>query len=263
MRLALALAVIVTAAAPAQLLNNPVQDYINKTTLLNNILSNARATAMSQQAQTGGAKSAATPTTPAAELTQYPAPVTPVLPKLLAERIGATPSDRRRAEQQFSSLIQLYQDTAKKDGFPANDLAYALNYFVVNTYMTVHDLHDVPYEKDPRVKRGKDMFERLTIINEKKVLKPSSHQEQALYAQFKSALAQNPSVRSMTDRQKQELTELVAILFGMNFTMYMNGVNKEDESLAAQARQTAATYLEKITGAPVARIRIDAEGLRF
>ncbi len=39
------------------------------------------------------------------------------------------------------------------DRFPANDLAYAMEYFVVNSYMIYHDLHDVPYERDPRVKR--------------------------------------------------------------------------------------------------------------
>ena len=36
----------------------------------------------------------------------------------------------------------------RTDGFPANDLAYAMAYVVVNGYMIFHDLHEVPYEKD-------------------------------------------------------------------------------------------------------------------
>jgi hypothetical protein len=46
-------------SAAAQIGMNPVQDYINKTSLLNNILSNRRAPDMSQLRQgAGGARSA-------------------------------------------------------------------------------------------------------------------------------------------------------------------------------------------------------------
>lgn len=48
------LLLLVGIPARAQVMTNPVQDYINKTTILNNILSNRRATDMSQSAQTKG-----------------------------------------------------------------------------------------------------------------------------------------------------------------------------------------------------------------
>ena len=253
----------VSARAHAQIGMSPVQDYINKTTLLNNILSNSRATDMSQRAQTnssgsraGGARANAT-TSPSA----FAHTGTSILPAALAERTANGNVDKRTAQQFFESQIDLYKRTAATDGFPPNEVAYALEYFIVNTYMTYHDLHDVPYEKDPRVKRGKDSFDRITIINEKKALKPTMLQERAVFGQMQSVLAANPAFAKMTDRDKQELTELLAIMMGVNYSTYMRGVNAEDERQIAQARQTARENLERVLGTPVDRIKIDERGV--
>ena len=67
----------------------------------------------------------------------------------------------------------------------------------------------------------------------------------------------------MTDTQKQELTELLAIVFGVNYNDYMNGVNRQDDRLTDQARQVAKSNLEKLTGAPIDRISVTAHGLRI
>ncbi len=258
-------------SARAQILNNPVQDYINKTNLLNNILSNKRATDMSQKAQskgkstnpTAGNSTSRTNSVTLPEPTIFTHTGGSLLPKLLAGKSAVTTAEQLKAEQFFISLLNLYEGTARKDGFPANDLAYAFEYFVVNSYMTYHDLHDVDYDKDPRVKRGKDMFDRLTLINEKKLLKVSLSQERAIYNQFKTLLAGNPEVLKMTDGQKQELAELLAIMFGVQYTAYIKGVNREDEKGIEQARQMAKQYLEKLIGVPVERIKIGDNGLRM
>jgi hypothetical protein len=118
-------------------------------------------------------------------------------------------------------------------------------------------------KKDHAIKRGKDMFERLTIINEKKTLKVTMYQERAIYSQLKSLLSQSPAVHAMTNRQKEEVTERLAIMFGLNYLSYMDGVNKGDERLTEQARQLARTYLEKPTGASIGRIQIGNDGLRL
>lgn len=265
----LLIASLADVAARAQTMTNPVQDYINKTTLLNNILSNKRATGMSQKAQTRGkspnrgAVVAAGRADSGATLdpTTFSRTDRPLLPALLAGKSGG--ANRDEAERFFDSLLRLYEETARKDGFPSNDLAYAFEYFVVNSYLTYHDLHDVPYDKDPRVKRGRDSFDRITIINEKKLLKVTPHQERAIYEQFKNLLADNAEVRKMTDRQKQELTELLAITFGVSYSAYLKGVNGDDERLAEQASQAAKGYLEKLIGAPVGRIKIGNKGLEM
>lgn len=240
------LALLCAPALFGQLLISPVNDYINKTTLLNNILSNARATAMSQKAQTAAVNPSAF--THAGKM---------LIPAQLAAKIGP------QSEKQFEALVALYEQTAKKDGFPANDLAYALEYFLVNTYMTYNDLHDVEYSKDPRARKGKDGFDRIAIMSQKKLLQVTLNQERAVYQQCKSALGANPAVTAMTDRQKQELTEVLAITFGLNLNAYLDAVNREDDPAIERARQQAKAHLEKLTGRPANTLKIGATGLQF
>jgi hypothetical protein len=265
--IALVVTLLAAASGRAQIMTNPVQDYINKTQLLNNILSNKRATDMSQKRQTGRAsapRAAGSPPSgnPApSEPTKFQPSGAPVLPELLAGMSGGDAARQREAKQCFESLLSLYEQTARKDGFPSNDLAYAFEYFVVNSYMTYHDLHDVEYDKDPRVKRGTDPLDRLRILADKKAMKVTLTQERAVYDQFRELLAANDDVRAMTDRRKQEVAELLAIMLGMNIAVYMKGVNAEDEATVEQARQTARAGLEKLIGAPIDRIRIGDGGL--
>jgi hypothetical protein len=260
--------VALPARGPAQIGLSPVQDYLNKTALLNNILSNVRATDLSQRAQTGASASdgkgggTADPSkNPPTAPTQFQPVGESVLPKVLAERAGGEPLRQQEAERFFQSLISQYEQTAQNDGFPANDLAYAMEYLIVNGYMIYHDLHDVPYEKDPRVKRGQDSFERLQIMAEKKALRPTITQERAVYHQIQVALAANPEVHQLTDRQKQELTELLAIMLGVNLSAYLNGVNTENERMITQVREATKAHLERLLGVPMTRIRIDESGL--
>jgi hypothetical protein len=261
---------IISLQGQAQLLTNPVQDYINKTTLLNNILSNQRAIEMSQRGQTNGGSTnrktaGKTPqTTPgaAAEPTKFAASAAPILPKLLSEKSSSEAAKQREAQQYFQSLLGLYRQTAQKDGFDANDLAYAFEYFVVNSYMLYHDLIEVDYNKDPRIQRGNDSLDRLRLKYEKDALKVTISQERAVYHQFKSLLSSNPGVLKMSGQEKQELSELLAIMFGVNFSLYMKGVNQEHPPSIEQAHATAKLYLEKLIGAPIGNIRIGDQGMQ-
>jgi hypothetical protein len=112
---------------------------------------------MSQPAHTGGKTGGARGSANGAALlpTQFRPTGQTILPKLLAERTGGSAAQQAEAQRFFESMLELYRRTADHDGFPANAVANAMEYFVVNGYMTYHDLHDVPYEKDPRAKRGK------------------------------------------------------------------------------------------------------------
>jgi hypothetical protein len=246
----------------AQLMSSPVQDYINKTTLLNNILGNARATAVSQRAQTnapssspavGGDGAAVTPTA-------FRHTGRSILPAMLAQRSTGTEADKQQALQFFESQLDLYKRTATTDKFPPDELAYAMEYLLVNSYMTFHDLHDLPWEKDPRAKRGRGT-DRLQILAEKKALKPTITQERAVFGQMATLLSANPAVAKLGDREKQELTELLAIMLGVNYAMYMRGIETGDEKLLAQARETARLNIERVLGLPMAKVKIDDSGI--
>lgn len=230
----------------AQLTINPVQDYINKTTLLNNILSNMRVT----HGPVSRSPSAAS--APAPAVVAPPSEFRPSGAMILPKRLGN--------EQVFAPLIAMYEETARKDRFPSNDVAYGLTYFVVNSYMTYRDLHQVEYSKDPWAKRGKDGFDRIALMGEKKTMTPTPYQERAVFLQFRESLAKNPGIAKMTDAQKQEMTELLAITLGLNLRQYLEAVNREDDQAMAAARAQAAANLEKLFGFPVERLKINESG---
>ena len=248
--------------APAQIMSNPAQWYINNqiysTRVFNGVVANSmlRKNSRGKTTRQDPSKSA---NKTAVDYTAFRAAPNHTLPK----QLSAKSANRRETEQILNSFVDLYRQTAQKDGFPSNDLAYAFEYFVVNNYQLYHDLIDLPADKDPRARRAKDGFERIQILNEKKLLQVSISQERAIYDQFREVLAANAGIQKMTDAQKQEASELLAIMFGVNYAGYMKGVNDGDEKLTEQARQLAKEGLEKLLGVPIMQIKITNNGLEL
>lgn len=258
---ALLLSSAIALPAHAQVMSNPVQDYSNKATLLNNILGNARATAVSRRAQTNAPAPTSGADAPAISSTAFRNSGQSILPAMLAQRSAGSDAEKQQAQGFFESQLELYKRTATTDKFPPDELAYAMEYLVVNSYMTFHDLHDVPPDKDPRAKRGRDASERQRILTEKRTIVPTLTQERAVYGQMLTLLAANPAVAKLGDREKQELTELLAIMLGVNYSMYMKGIETGDEKLLAQARQTARQNLERVLGLSITKVKIDDSGV--
>jgi len=249
-----------TSVVAAQILSNPAQWYINNqiysTRVFNGVVANSMLRRGSRQTRQNQSKQTNKPTV---DYTAFSATPNNSLPRLLAGKSANV----RETEQILNSFVNLFRQTAQKDGFPANDLAYAFEYFVVNNYQLYHDLIDLPPDKDPRAKRAKDGFERIRILNEKRLLQVSMPQERAIYNQFREVLAANAEIQKMTDAQKQEATELLAIMFGVNFAGYMKGINDGDEKLAEQSRQMAKEGLEKLLGVSIGQIKITNSGLEL
>ena len=113
----------------------------------------------------------------------------------------------------------------------------------------------------PARSEGENGFDRIRIMNEKKLLQVSIGQERSIYHQFRESLGRNPEIRQMRDAQKQEAAELMAIMFGVNYTAYMKGIDSGNDAATEQARQMAKEGLEKLLGVPVSRIKITSTGL--
>ena len=244
---------------------NPVQWYIDNQIYSTRVFNGVVANSMINRARTGGARPAGArgAATPAPEPTQFRESASTTVPAMLSANstgIARTPAEAR---QLFTSYIELYKATAKKDRFPANDLAYAFEYFVVNNYQVYHDLVDVPLEKDPRARRAKDGFDRISVMALKRTEQVTPFQERAIYEQFRTRLGASADIRAMTDAQKQEATELMATLFGVNFAAYMQGIDALDDARAQQGREMARQGLEKLLGAPIAKIHLTNRGIEI
>lgn len=265
------LALLLAAAAgaaplPAQIMSNPGQWYINNQIYSTRVFNGVVANSMVDRARRGaaGAKGAAArPATPAPEPTQFRESANTTVPALLSANssgIARTPAEARAL---FTSYIDMYRTTARKDGFPANDLAYAFEYFVVNNWQVYHDLVELPLDKDPRARRAKDGFDRIAIMGQKRVEQVTPYQERAIYEQFRARLGASAEVRAMTDAQKQEATEMMATLLGVNWAVYMKGIDALDDATAQQGRDMARQGLEKLLGVPIAKIHLTNRGIEL
>lgn len=181
-----------------------------------------------------------------------------ILPKTLAKLNGSD----AQADLLIRKLLELYRQTAAKDGFPANDLAYAFEYFVVNNYQVYNDLLDI--SGDPAIARIEDPLARLQAAKVKEQMKVTLSQERVVYDQFRNVLSENAEVKKMTDAQKQEAAELLAVMTGLAYFQFSQGMTGNSDEQKEKGRQTARANLEKLAaGVSVDRIRITNNGLEF
>jgi hypothetical protein len=246
----------------AQGMSNPAQWYINNSIYSTRVFNSTVGTSTASRtagARTGSGRAAPAPAE--RDVTRFTERPNSPLPALLAANSTGISASPAEAQRRFASYIALYKKTAQQDGFPANDLAYAFEYFVVNNYQIHHDLVTVPYEKDPWALRAIDGFDRIAAMSKKRTLQVTMDQERRIYQQFRTRLAARADIRAMTDAQKQEAAELLATLFGINFDMYMQGIDAKNYRVAQQGRDMARQGLEKLLGVPIDSIRISSSGL--
>lgn len=258
MRMTLILIVIAAAVVTtdAQIMSNPAQWYINNQIYSMRVFNSTVGTSMVGKK---GAKSSSTkPSQPAAkaDITAFKSSPQNILPA----RLGARDAD---AKKQLEGFIDLYRQTARKDGFPADDIAYAFEYFVVNNYQLAKDLVDMPADKDPYLRNARDGFDRISLVSKKRTEMVTMYQERAVYQQFRTILGGNPEIAKLTDAQKQEATELLAIMYGVNLAAYLKGIDASDDKLIGEAQMLAEQGLEKLLGTTFANIRITNNGLEF
>jgi hypothetical protein len=213
---------------------------------------------------TGSTKSRSATAAAAVDYTLFNPRQENYLPKLLAQTGKGSLAEQRETEQFYNSQIEMYEQTASYHRYPANDVAFALLYFISNNYEIYYDLVTVPLDKDPWAKRAaKDSFERLALLNTKKSRKVTPEQDRAMYFQFKEMLSAQPEFKKMTDADKQKMTETLAIMYGVLQASYLKAIDEEDENLIKQAHETAKESLEQLLGVPMAKIKINYAGLQL
>ena len=176
-----------------------------------------------------------------------------ILPKQLAQ--GELNTDARaQAIEYYEGLIDLYQGVAHKDGFPPNSVAYAFNYYVVNNYHVLYDLLST-----------KVRASSITPIggSPKKGQMVTIQQEQTLFRQFEHLLSSDPSIKKMTDSEKQSITESLAIMTNECFKLYQYALENGNQEVLRSAQETALDNLIQLLGERAVRLRITNQGMEF
>ena len=208
-------------------------------------------------AQKGGTKSARKypSAAGAGDFTMFKPRQENYLPKLLAQAGKGSADEQRQTEQFFNSQIELYEYIASDHGYPANDVAFALVCFIGHNYEFYYDLWDMENYKNPWAKRARN--------NAKQSMKITPEHDRAMYDQFKELLSAKTEFKKMTDKQKQELTETLAIMHGIAYTAYNKSIEDEDEELHQQARDLAKNNIEEVLGIPINKIKFTLSGLEI
>ena len=243
---------------------DPVGDYLSRTWTTNQVISSTLSSQMFMDAakrRAGVRSTSGRPNAPAQLGPTQFQPAGYILPGVIAGLEQGDANSKADIKQAATGLLDLYHSTAKKDGFPSNDLAYAFEYFVVNNYMYANDLMDV--YADPKIAAIADPYARLQAYSEKKLQQVTITGERAVYGQFVQMLSARPEVKKMTDRQKQETVELLALMTGIAYSRYTAGMQNRDQTAMERGRQKARENLEKLVGVSADRIRISDSGLQF
>ncbi|MGI9056494.1 MAG: DUF6683 family protein [Pyrinomonadaceae bacterium] len=179
-----------------------------------------------------------------------PANVTVITDEQLAQ-MTKNAQEKQELENLFNSAISSYAETAGKDGFPYNDLAYAFNYFVVNNYHVYHD-----------VLKSYKGYSNFGIIDISKLPNyVNLDGERTVYNQFRGVLSSNPSVAKLTDAEKEKFTALMAIMTNVPWTMYEAGIKSGNDEAIKGARQLAKQNLENLFGTSPENILINSSGV--
>ena len=247
-----------TYGLPGSQSADPVGYYINQSFWSNK----AFQTAMNNSLRTGprsaaGAKTAAAGATGVTVFRQSAY----ILPKALAAMNGSDVKGRAETDQLVTQMLDLYRRTAATDGFPSNDLAYAFEYFVVNNYQVYNNLLNI--FADPAIAGIDDPLARLQAIKVREQMKVTLPQERVIYDQFRRVLSENAEVKKMTDAQKQQAAELLAVMTGMAYMQFSKGSQDKSDEQMEKGRQTAGANLEKFAGVSAGRIKITNNGVEF
>lgn len=195
--------------------------------------------------------------------TKTPSPK--VLPKKVnvfepaIERIVTKNVEDPTTKALYEATLCSYENVAYKDGFQPNDIAYALNYYVVHNYVMYHDLYGIP------VSKSNDPLDYLKKKYERDALQVRLSYEHAIHRQFQAFIENHPNFRQMTDRQKQEVAESLVVTTGMLWMLYENYLTKNDKALLPEIQQNALKNLQDLLGksADASRLKLGYTGMSF
>jgi uncharacterized protein DUF6683 len=156
---------------------------------------------------------------------------TRLLAPSLVEQLGKTPEQKQQVSAILNLLFQEFDKQATKLGRP-NDLAFALSYFLAQNATVFRG------KPDPKDQQFVDLRETIVF-----------------------ALGQNQAFAKMTDRQKQEMHEMLVSYTGLVYLTYQDAMKRGDTENVKAMRQLAGLNLKAITHIDPERIDFTDQGL--
>lgn len=156
---------------------------------------------------------------------------TRLLTPKLVDQLGKTQAEKDQVAAILTMLFQEFDKQAAKLGRP-NDLAFALSYFMAQNATLYRG------RPDPKDQQFLDLRETVVL-----------------------ALGQSGAFARMTDRQKQEMYEMLVAYTGLVYLTYQDAKRRGDTRTAKEMRELAGLNLKSITHLEPERIDFTDQGL--
>jgi hypothetical protein len=151
----------------------------------------------------------------------------------LAETLVKDVPSRQQLAQAFEQYLRTFDEQARRDREPSNDVGRAAAFFVMVNYLAVTGVE------------------------------PTDAQADGAQAIFRSGLASNPGFARLADRDRQRLYESLVILGSLPLAGVVDAAQSKDTAKENMFRGFARELLETLLGVPVEKIRLTKAGFRI
>ena len=174
-----------------------------------------------------------------------------ILPEVMADSLDGSPQEKQQYKAFLNEAISVYEKDAVNNGYPSNDLAYALAMYFHDNYAVYQSIRPVYPNWDGEMQYLVSWDATYSFY-----LKD-------IYAQLLNSLKDQESLKKMNDQQKQMLVEYFAVT---TYPLYLNYKEEEakrppDMKKINEVKLKAAKNVESFVGADVDRIRVGSKGI--
>ncbi|MEZ4884600.1 MAG: DUF6683 family protein [Chitinophagales bacterium] len=175
------------------------------------------------------------------------------------QRIVTKEVQDQTTKELYEHVLCNYENVAHKDGFIPNDMAYALNYYLIHNYIIYHNLY---YQ--PEVNPNDPMAVVWEMARQQQTQLDVAY-ERSIHRQFQQFIEGNDHFKNMTNAQKQEVAESLAVTTGMLWMLYADYLKTKDTSAYPEIQKTAYNNLKMLLGenADVDKLKVGYTGMSF
>lgn len=176
-----------------------------------------------------------------------------ILPKLISENYQGKAQEKKDLQQTLKAALDEYHTDALNSGFPSNDLAFAMSYFIYNNFAVYNRIQ--PFMVDDRGET-KYAFESG---------KTYDWQVKGLYQQFSKMLSGQADLKKLNDEQKQQIAEYLAmttVIVWHAFDKNKNSVITNHQEVG-NIKATAKKSLESLVGDNVDKMQLTESGIQI
>lgn len=157
-----------------------------------------------------------------------------LIPKQIAARISNKSEEQQEYAENFNTLIDFYKSYVQDSRWQLNDVAHAISYYIGANYYVYKD--------------GKEISDR---------------QRTALYETVAKFLAGNKDYLALSDAEKQEMYEVMAIQGSLPLLGYKSATEEGNKEASQKFRRDAEQNLENFFGVPIAKVQFTDQGIVF